>query len=202
MKIPLLSNSVRWHFIGHLQSNKVRQALPLFELLHGVDSLSIARDIDRIAAELGLHPKVLLEVNVAGEGTKFGFTPDALRRQIQELVQLGRLEIAGLMAIPPPAPEAEDSRRYFVRLRELRDVLQDDARIGLPELSMGMSGDFEVAVEEGATMVRVGSALLANARASSGGPSELIFWTPSVGWGIVEIQPFRILWTQAAGWVW
>jgi hypothetical protein len=159
MKIPLLSNSVRWHFIGHLQSNKVRQALPLFELLHGVDSLSIARDIDRIAAELGLHPKVLLEVNVAGEGTKFGFTPDALRCQIEELVQLGRLEIAGLMAIPPPTPEAEDSRRYFVRLRELRDVLQDNARIGLPELSMGMSGDFEVAVEEGATMVRVGSAL-------------------------------------------
>lgn len=159
MKIPLLPKSVRWHFIGHLQSNKVRQALPLFELLHGVDSLSIARDIDRIAGELGLHPKVLLEVNVAGEGTKFGFTPDALRRQIEELVQLGRLEIAGLMAIPPPALEAEDSRRYFVRLRELRDVLQDEARIGLPELSMGMSGDFEVAVEEGATMVRVGSAL-------------------------------------------
>ena len=159
IKVPILPKSVRWHFIGHLQSNKVRQALPLFELLHGVDSLSIARDIDRIAGELGLHPKVLLEVNVAGEGTKFGFTPDALRRQIEELAQLGRLEIAGLMAIPPPAPEAEDSRRYFVRLRELRDVLQDEARIGLPELSMGMSGDFEVAVEEGATMVRVGSAL-------------------------------------------
>ena len=159
MKIPLLPRSARWHFIGHLQSNKVRQALSFFELLHGVDSLSIARDIDRIAGELGLYPRVLLEVNVAGEGTKFGFTPDALRRQIEEIVHLGRLEIAGLMAIPPPAPEAEDSRRYFVRLRELRDALQDEARIGLPELSMGMSGDFEVAVEEGATMGRVGSAL-------------------------------------------
>jgi pyridoxal phosphate enzyme (YggS family) len=159
MKIPLLPRSTRWHFIGHLQSNKVRQALSFFELLHGVDSLSIARDIDRIAGELGLYPRVLLEVNVAGEGTKFGFTPDALRRQIEELVQLGRLEIAGLMAIPPPAAEAEDSRSYFLRLRELRDVLQAEARIGLPELSMGMSGDFEVAVEEGATIVRVGSAL-------------------------------------------
>lgn len=175
MKVPLLPKSARWHFIGHLQSNKVRQALPLFELLHGVDSLLIAKDIDRVAAELGLYPKVLLEVNVAGEGTKFGFTPDVLRRQIEELLGLGRLEIAGLMAIPPPSQDPEDSRQYFVRLRELRDELQRDAKVFLPELSMGMSGDFEVAVEEGATLVRVGSALFGERRGKQWRPTETDF---------------------------
>ena len=170
-KAPLLPNSARWHFIGHLQANKVRQALPLFELLHGVDSLSIAKDIDRVAAELGLFPKVLLEVNVAGEGTKFGFTPDALRRQIEDLLGLGRLEIVGLMAIPPLATDSEDSRQYFIRLRELRDEVQREARVILPELSMGMSGDFEVAIEEGATLVRVGSALFGERRGKQWRPA-------------------------------
>lgn len=175
MKVPLLPVSARWHFIGHLQSNKVRQALPLFELLHGVDSLSIAKDIDRVAAELGLYSRVLLEVNVAGEGTKFGFTPDALRRQIEDLLGLRRLEIAGLMAVPPPSNTPEDSRQYFVRLRELKDELQRDARVTLPELSMGMSGDFEVAVEEGATLVRVGSALFGERRGKQWRPAETDF---------------------------
>jgi pyridoxal phosphate enzyme (YggS family) len=136
-----------------------------------VDSLSIAKDIDRVAAELGLFPKVLLEVNVAGEGTKFGFTPDALRRQIEELLGLGRLEIVGLMAIPPLANDSEDSRQYFIRLRELRDEVQREARVILPELSMGMSGDFEVAIEEGATLVRVGSALFGERRGKQWRPA-------------------------------
>lgn len=174
-KAPLLPKSLRWHFIGHLQANKVRQALPLFELLHGVDSLSIAKDIDRVAAELGLFPKVLLEVNVAGEGTKFGFTPDALRRQIEELLGLGRLEIGGLMAIPPITNDPEDSRQYFIRLRELRDELQKEARVLLPELSMGTSGDFEVAIEEGATLVRVGSALFGERRGKQWRPAGTDF---------------------------
>jgi PLP dependent protein len=158
-KIPLLSGAVRWQFIGHLQKNKIRHALPLFELFHSVDSTDLARDIQRIADEEGHRPRVLLEVNVAGESSKFGFAPARLREQMEELLQLGRLEIAGLMTIPPLSPKPEDSRRYFVQLRELRDELQRTHNVGLPELSMGMSGDYEVAVEEGATMVRVGTAL-------------------------------------------
>ena len=158
-KIPLLPPRCRWHFIGHLQKNKIRQALPLFELLHGVDSSQTAREIDRIAAELGLFPKVLLEVNLAGECSKFGFTQDALLREFDGLLQLPRLHIDGLMTIPPPAPDPENSRRYFAGLRELRDQLSKAAGLPLPVLSMGMSGDYVVAVEEGATLVRIGSAL-------------------------------------------
>lgn len=158
-KVPLLPGRARWHFIGHLQKNKIRHALPLFELFHGVDSLELARDFDRIAAEAGVFPKVLLEVNVAGEATKFGFTPAKLRAQIEELLALERLQIDGLMCIPPPGPRAEDSRKYFVTLRELRDALENEARVPLPQLSMGMSGDYAVAVEEGATLVRVGTAI-------------------------------------------
>ncbi|MEI6349606.1 MAG: YggS family pyridoxal phosphate-dependent enzyme [Verrucomicrobiota bacterium] len=158
-KIPLLPSRARWQLIGHLQSNKVRQALPLFERIHSIDSLEIARDVERIANELGLFPKVLLEVNVAGEGTKHGFKPETLRAAMEELLAFGRVEIEGLMAIPPFAPEAEASRRYFAALRTLRDQLSSEFRVSLPELSMGMSGDFAVAIEEGSTMVRVGTAI-------------------------------------------
>ena len=158
-KIPLLPARLRWHFIGHLQKNKVRAALPLFELFHGVDSLELAQQFHRIADEEGQRPKVLLEVNVAGEATKFGFSPEHLEAKAEELLALNRLEIVGLMAMAPFAPEAEHSRPYFRRLRELRDRLQGAVGIGLPQLSMGMSGDYEVAVEEGATLVRVGSAI-------------------------------------------
>jgi uncharacterized pyridoxal phosphate-containing UPF0001 family protein len=102
----------------------------------------------------------LLEVNVAGEGSKFGFKPDALEGELETMIaEMPRLEIAGLMAIPPFSPEAEDSRRYFAVLRELRDRLQTQLRVGLPELSMGMSGDYQIAIEEGATLVRVGTAI-------------------------------------------
>src|SRR5215467_11467902 len=100
-KIPELPSNVRWHFVGHLQKNKIRHALPLFQLIHSVDSLVLAQDINRIAEEEGLHPRVLLEVNVAGEGSKFGFTPDKLREQLEELLALSRLSIEGLMCIPP-----------------------------------------------------------------------------------------------------
>lgn len=158
-KQPELPGRLRWHFIGHLQKNKIRAALPHFELFHGLDSLDLAQQFQRIAAEEGMRPRVLLEVNVAGEASKFGFQPAALSRQIEELLQLDRLTIEGLMCIPPLTPQPEQARRYFVALRELRDRLQAEARIGLPQLSMGMSGDFEVAIEEGATSVRVGTAL-------------------------------------------
>jgi len=159
-KIPILPGRARWHFIGHLQRNKIRQALALgFELLHGIDSLETARDLDRIAEEAGMFPKLLLEVNVAGESSKFGFSPAKLRAQLEELLALERLQIEGLMTIAPFAPEAEASRPHFVALRELRDQVQMEFRLPLPRLSMGMSGDYAVAVEEGATLVRVGTAI-------------------------------------------
>ena len=158
-KIPLLPSAARWHFVGRLQKNKIRQALPQFELFHSVDSLDLARQMNRIADEEGSRPRVLLEVNVADEGSKIGFTPDFLRAEMAALIKLPRLTIEGLMTIPPLAPEAEASRRYFVTLRELRDQFASEFQIALPHLSMGMTGDFTVAVEEGATLVRVGTAI-------------------------------------------
>lgn len=159
LKIPALPGRLRWHFIGHLQANKVRKALPLFELIHGIDTMEIARDVDRIAADLGLHPRILLEVNVSGEGSKHGFAPEALERGLEELLSLPRVQVEGFMTMAPLAPEAEASRPCFAALRALRDRLADQAGIPFPTLSMGMSGDYEVAVEEGATLVRVGSAI-------------------------------------------
>jgi pyridoxal phosphate enzyme (YggS family) len=158
-KIPDLPGALRWQFIGHLQKNKIRRALPLFELFHGIDSADTAQAVDRVAAEEGAFPRVLLEVNVAGEGTKFGFPPDALERDIDTLLALPRLQIEGLMTIAPYDDEPEASRPHFRALRELRERLV--AKTGLPfgTLSMGMSGDFEIAIEEGATLVRVGSAI-------------------------------------------
>jgi len=159
-KIPLLPGRARWHFIGHLQRNKVRHLLALpFELLHGIDSLELAREIDRVAADTGAHPRILLEVNLAAESSKFGFNPANLRPALDSLLALSRLQIEGLMTIPPLAPEPEHSRRYFAALRSLRDEIQQEFRLPLPVLSMGMSADFPVAIEEGATLVRVGSAI-------------------------------------------
>jgi hypothetical protein len=159
-KIPLVSGRARWHFIGHLQRNKVRHALGLgFELYHGIDSLEIARDLDRLTGETGSYPRILLEVNVAGESSKFGFSPPRLREQLEDLLALERVQIEGLMTIAPFASDAEASRRHFVALRELRDRLQTEFRLPLPRLSMGMSGDYAVAIEEGATLVRVGTAI-------------------------------------------
>ena len=158
-KIPELSSNLRWHFVGHLQKNKVRQALPLFEMIHSVDSLALAQDINRIAEEEGLYPRVLLEVNVAGEGSKFGFAPDDLREQMEALLALPRLSIEGLMCIPPLAVESEDSRKVFVQVRELRDSLEKEFNMKLPQLSMGMTQDFPIGIEEGATLVRVGTAI-------------------------------------------
>jgi PLP dependent protein len=161
-KQPLLPADLRWHLIGHLQSNKIRKVLPVVAAIQSVDSLDLARDINRIAAELGLFPRVYLEVNVAAESSKFGFAPALLEAQLEELFALDRLEIEGLMCIPPPGREPEDSRKYFVVLRELRDRLGRQSGAPFAKLSMGMSGDYAVAVEEGATLVRVGSAIFGN----------------------------------------
>ncbi|MEY2479300.1 MAG: dependent protein [Verrucomicrobiota bacterium] len=158
-KIPVLPSALRWHFVGHLQKNKIRHALPLFELFHGIDSLDLARELNRIADEAGMNPRILLEVNVAGEGSKFGFKPETLRAAMESLLALNRLTIEGLMCIPPLAQEAEASRKFFVDLRENRDALEKEFDMKLPQLSMGMTNDFTVAVEEGATLVRVGTAI-------------------------------------------
>ena len=167
-KITELASNIRWHFVGHLQKNKVRQALPLFEMIHSVDSLALAQDINRIAEEEGLYPRVLLEVNVAGEGSKFGFAPDDLREQMEALLALPRLSIEGLMCIPPLAVESEDSRKFFVEVRELRDSLEKEFNMKLPQLSMGMTQDFAIGIDEGATLVRVGTAIFGERRARKG----------------------------------
>src|SRR5438477_2565420 len=164
VKIPELPSNLRWHFVGHLQKNKIRHALPLFELFHSVDSIALAQEMNRIADEEGMHPRVLLEVNVAGEGSKFGFAPEKLRAEMESLLALPRLSILGLMTIPPLAEEAEASRKYFVELRELRDRLQTEFHVDLGQLSMGMTNDFPIAVEEGATLVRVGTAIFGERR--------------------------------------
>lgn len=158
-KAPLLPAAARWHLIGHLQKNKIRKVLPLTELIHGVDSLELAQDIDRIAAELGLFPKILIEVNVSGEKSKFGFSPDAARAQAAALLALPRVQWEGLMTIAPIVEKPEDARPFFAALRRLRDELAAETRTPLPVLSMGMSGDYETAIEEGATLVRVGTAI-------------------------------------------
>ncbi len=159
LKVPELSSRLHWHFIGHLQTNKVRKVLPHVEYIHGIDSLDLARDVDRIATELGLHPKVYLEINLAAESSKHGFSPEKVRSSLEDLRALRRLEIQGLMCIPPFVADAARSRPYFAQLRELRDELEKSGGCSLPLLSMGMSHDFEIAIEEGATIVRVGSAI-------------------------------------------
>jgi hypothetical protein len=158
-KIPLCPGRLRWHFIGHLQSNKVRDAVELFEMIQSVDSLNLAREISKRCEQAGKRTPVLLEVNLAGEASKFGYKPERLLNELKEINLLPRLEIRGLMTVPPWSPEAESSRPHFRRLRELKTQCEEILEAPLPHLSMGMSGDFEIAVEEGATIVRIGTAL-------------------------------------------
>ena len=158
-KIPMCPSGLAWHMIGHLQTNKVRLAASLFEMLHGIDSLHLLQAVD---AECALHGKVMpvcLLVNVSGEGSKFGIAPDDMAEVLEAGCSLINVSVMGLMTMAPFSPEADNSRRFFCRLRELRDELAEAFGVPLPELSMGMSQDFEVAVEEGATMLRLGSVL-------------------------------------------
>jgi PLP dependent protein len=158
-KIPLCPGKARWQFIGHLQSNKVRDAVELFEMIQGVDSLALAREMSKRAEQASRTLPILLEVNVAGEASKFGYKPEPLLSELPELNALPRILIHGLMAIPPFTPVPEKARPYFQKLRELKNRAEAVLGAPLPELSMGMSSDFEVAIEEGATMVRIGTAL-------------------------------------------
>ena len=158
-KILELPAEAEWHFIGHLQSNKIRKALPAFTLIHGVDNPELAIQINRIAGEMGLTANILLEINVSGEASKFGFSPDVLRQNLEDLLSLPNLCVKGLMTMAPYSEDPEKARPFFSALRELRDELTGKTGHPLPELSMGMSGDFEVAIEEGATIVRIGSSI-------------------------------------------
>jgi pyridoxal phosphate enzyme (YggS family) len=158
-KIAELPAKAEWHFIGHLQSNKIRKALPAFTLIHGVDNLELAQQINRIAGEMGLTANILLEINVSGEATKFGFSPADLRENLEGLLCLPNIRINGLMTMAPYSDDPETARPVFSKLRILRDELAAQSGQALPELSMGMSGDFEVAIQEGATIVRIGSSI-------------------------------------------
>ena len=158
-KIPLCPGRLRWHLVGHLQSNKARDAVHWFEMIQSLDSLALAAELQKQAEKAAKTVPVLLEVNVAGEATKFGYRPEQLLAELRELNAFPRLEIQGLMTLAPWTPDPEKVRPVFRRLRELKAECEQRLGAPLAHLSMGMSGDFEVAIEEGATLVRIGTAL-------------------------------------------
>ncbi len=153
--------SIHWHMIGHLQRNKVRRVLPLVEMIHSADSPRLIGAIDRIAGELSLRVTILLEVNISNDAAKHGFRAEAVEPFLVEATRYPNVEIRGLMCMAGRPGDQQAARADFARLRQLREQLRENCPDvgGLDELSMGMSGDFEVAIEEGATIVRVGSAL-------------------------------------------
>ena len=177
-KKPASVTGPMWHLIGHLQSNKVRKALELFDFFHSVDSAALADRMNAIAEDMGASPHILLEVNVSGEKSKSGMRPEELPATIERVQERGCFWLEGLMTMAPFSENPEDARPYFRKLRELRDAMEKDLGVGLPRLSMGMSGDYEVAVEEGATWVRLGTVLfgerpkLKGVRAASDSPDE------------------------------
>jgi pyridoxal phosphate enzyme (YggS family) len=158
-KIAEVGPGASWHMVGHLQRNKARHAVGVFELIHGVDGLGLAREIAQRAAARGIVQPVLLQLNLAGEATKSGLPESDLESVAAAVAALPALDLRGLMTIPPPGRSAEDSRPWFARLRALREACALGLGRKLPELSMGMTDDFEVAIEEGATLIRVGRAL-------------------------------------------
>lgn len=155
-KIPLCPSGLEWHLIGHLQSNKAKVAANLFHMIHSVDSLKLLQALD---AHAGTALPVLLQVNVSGEASKSGMKPGEVAQVIEAANQLQKVEVHGLMMIPPFTPDPEKARIHFVALRELRDRVQAETGTPLPELSMGMSHDLEIAIEEGSTWVRIGTDL-------------------------------------------
>jgi pyridoxal phosphate enzyme (YggS family) len=160
-KIEQLGSLAPWHLIGRLQSNKAKYAVRLFELIHSVDNLGLAKELDRQAAKIGKKQDVLVEVSLANEAAKAGAAVADTPGLVREAAKLEHIAIKGLMTIPPYSDEPEASRPYFQRLRELASTIvrENIANVSMQELSMGMSGDFEVAIEEGATLVRVGTAI-------------------------------------------
>ena len=155
------ARNYRWHFIGHVQKNKARDIVGRFERVHSVDSLPLAETLHRWSVEKNVVTAILVQVNVSGEASKFGVSPEHLEELLVQVSKMPGVSVRGLMTIPPYDPDPQNSRRYFSTLRELRDRMDRAAieNIELSELSMGMSNDFEVAIEEGATWVRVGTAI-------------------------------------------
>lgn len=162
-KFKEIGRAVQWHLIGHLQTNKVKYVLDIFNLIHSIDSPSLAEEIQRRAETRGIRMNVLIEVNLSGEKTKFGILPEAVSGLVKSICRLKNINIQGLMTMPPFSESPEDSRPYFSMLRMIRDSIQKEG-IMINDLSMGMSNDFEVAIEEGATMVRIGTAIFGERR--------------------------------------
>jgi pyridoxal phosphate enzyme (YggS family) len=160
---------IRWHLLGHLQTNKARKAGPAFAVIHSVDSVELLQKLDQSAADTGTTPELLIQVDLAGETTKFGLPPGEVPRLLDAAAACRAARITGLMTLPPVPETPEEARPYFRRLRDLRDEWMS-SRVPAPmlrELSMGMSGDFEVAIQEGATMVRVGTAIFGSRHAQA-----------------------------------
>lgn len=161
LKSQIPNSNIEWHFIGHLQKNKAKYAVQLFDLIHSVDSIELAEELNKQAEKIGKTQRVLVQVKLSEEETKHGISEDELILLVEEIKKLKNLKLEGLMTMPPFFDNPEEARPYFKRLREIRDNI-NSLRImhyALRELSMGMSNDFEVAIEEGATMVRIGTAI-------------------------------------------
>ena len=160
-KIEEIGHGIQWHMVGHLQSNKAKYAVTLFDYIHSIDGISLARELDRRAEQKGKTVRALVEVNLSGETSKFGVGSEATVDLIHQVAALKNISIEGLMTMPPFFGEPEKARPSFIKLRELRDRIRKEGieDIRMDELSMGMSGDFEAAIEEGATIVRVGTAI-------------------------------------------
>ncbi|MDR5703788.1 MAG: YggS family pyridoxal phosphate-dependent enzyme [Armatimonadota bacterium] len=159
VKFPHLPPGIVRHMVGHLQRNKAKLALRLFDLIHSVDSLRLAEELNRRAMDAGVTMDVLIQVNVSGEPTKYGISPEEVEALVENMTSFPGLRLRGLMTIAPLGEHAEQARPYFRRLRELGERLRNKVRLEKLEFSMGMTDDFEVAVEEGATIVRIGRAI-------------------------------------------
>lgn len=163
--------TVSWHFIGHLQSNKAKYVVRLFDLIHSVDSLKLAKELDKRARAIGKVQKVLLQVNISGEATKSGIDTEATVALVRQMAPLDNLAICGLMTMPPYFNSPEKVRPYFRALKDLHNLIRREAiaNVHMAELSMGMTGDFEVAIREGATLVRIGTAIFGERGAAARG---------------------------------
>jgi len=157
-KYQILNADIEWHLVGHLQTNKVKYAIEIFDLIHSVDSIKLAKEIDRRSLQFGMITNVLVEVNVSGEETKYGVKPEEVEPFIKEISEFSRIKVRGLMTIAPIAEDEEEIRPYFRKLRELSKEIKSKniKNVKMDYLSMGMTEDFEVAIEEGANMIRVG----------------------------------------------
>jgi pyridoxal phosphate enzyme (YggS family) len=166
-KIPECPSNLNWHGIGHLQTNKAKDAVRLFSMIHSVDSLKLAQELAKQAENQSKHLPILLEVNVSGEGTKFGLKPSEVFEVASSINSFSHLEFQGLMTMAPFSENSETARPFFRKLAELKKDLEHKFGASIPHLSMGMSGDFEIAIEEGSTMVRIGTALFGERKSSA-----------------------------------